>query len=161
MKNWGLSFLPTVKFPPRLWKADSSRCHQPFTVYARHSGKNDLLTLILTLTNQSREENDIEVECVRSCDQKPYLHNEAKGGICIKIEFNPQKNISPLQHGRRFIVYSFNMAAVTSCEHSIKTKHKWSQQHQKCNCVLCRWQLSLQSFSFQALWKSLLLNKPV
>ena len=54
-----------------------------------------------------------------SCDQKPYLHNETKGGICIKIEFNPRKNISLLQHGRRFFVYSFNMAAVTSCEHNL------------------------------------------
>ena len=24
------------------------------------------------------------IECVRSCDQKPYLHNETVGGICIK-----------------------------------------------------------------------------
>ena len=59
------------------------------------------------------------MECVRSCDQKPYLHNETKGGICIKIEFNPQKKIALFQHGRRFFVYSSNMPAVTSCEHSI------------------------------------------
>ena len=39
------------------------------------------------------------IECVRSCDQRPYLHNETKRGICIKIEFNPQKNISLLQDG--------------------------------------------------------------
>ena len=58
------------------------------------------------------------IECVRSCDQKPYLHNETKGGICIKIELNPQKNIS-LQHGRCFFVYTFNMAALTSCEHTL------------------------------------------
>ena len=31
----------------------------------------------------------INIECVRSYDQRPYLHNETKGGICIKIEFNP------------------------------------------------------------------------
>ena len=42
----------------------------------------------------------------------------AKWGICIKIEFNPQKNISLLQYGRRFFVYSYNMVAVTSCEHT-------------------------------------------
>ena len=60
------------------------------------------------------------IECVRSCDQKPYLHNETKGVICIKIQFNPQKNISLLQDGRRFFVYSSNMAAVTSCEHTLK-----------------------------------------
>ena len=59
------------------------------------------------------------IECVRSCDQKPYLHNKTKGGICIKIEFTPQKNISVLQHGRRFFVYSSNMAAVTSSEHTL------------------------------------------
>ena len=59
------------------------------------------------------------IECVRSCDQKPYLHNETKGGICKEIEFNPQKSISLLQHGRRFFVYSSNMAAVTSCEHTL------------------------------------------
>ena len=58
--------------------------------------------------------------CVRSCDQKSYLHNETKGvtRICIKIEFNPQKNIL-LQDGRRFFVYSSIMAAVTSCEHTL------------------------------------------
>ena len=52
-----------------------------------------------------------DIECVRSCDQKPYLHNERKGGICIKI-------VSLLQDGRPFFVYSSNMAAVTSCEHT-------------------------------------------
>ena len=50
-------------------------------------------------------------------DQKPYLHNET--GICMIIEFNPQKNISLLQDGRRFFAYSSNMAAVTSCEHTL------------------------------------------
>ena len=25
----------------------------------------------------------LQIECVRSCDQKPYLHNETNGGICI------------------------------------------------------------------------------
>ena len=59
------------------------------------------------------------VECVRSCDQKLYLHNETKGRFCIKIEFNPQKNISLLQHGRCFFVYSTNVTAVTSCEHTL------------------------------------------
>ena len=58
-------------------------------------------------------------ECVRSCDQKPYLHNETKGGICIQIEFNPQKNISLLQDGCRFFVYSSNMAPVMSYEHTL------------------------------------------
>ena len=29
-----------------------------------------------------------------------FSHNETQGGICIKIEFNHQKNISLLQHGR-------------------------------------------------------------
>ena len=61
----------------------------------------------------------LRIVCVRSCDQKPYLHNETKGVICIKIEFNPQKNISLLKDGRRFVVYSSNMAAVTSCEHTL------------------------------------------
>ena len=63
-----------------------------------------------------------QTECVRSYDQKPYLHNETKGGICIKIEFNPQKNISLLQDGRRFFVYSADMAAVTSCEDTLYKK---------------------------------------
>ena len=58
-------------------------------------------------------------ECVRSCDQKAYLHNETKGWICIKIEFNSRKNISLLQHGRRSFVYSSNMVPVTSCEHTL------------------------------------------
>ena len=30
----------------------------------------------------------MNIECVRSCDQKPYLHNERKGGICLKLEFH-------------------------------------------------------------------------
>ena len=37
----------------------------------------------------------------------------------MKIEFNPQKNFSLLQYGRRFFVYSSSMAAVTSCEHTL------------------------------------------
>ena len=60
------------------------------------------------------------------------LHNETKGGICIKIEFNPQKNISLLQHARRFcfFVYSSNMAAVTSCEHTSQLRaHERSSDH--------------------------------
>ena len=56
------------------------------------------------------------IECVGSCDQEPYLHNETKGG---KLEFNPQKNISLPQDGRRFFVFSSNMAAVTSFEHTL------------------------------------------
>ena len=64
---------------------------------------------------------EVQVECVRPCDQKSYLHNETKGGICIKIDFYAKKNISLLQHGRCFFVYSSNMAAVTSCEHTIIT----------------------------------------
>ena len=61
----------------------------------------------------------VVIECVRSCDQKPYLQYETKGGICIKIEFNSQKNILLLQYGHRFFVYSSNMAAVTSCKHTL------------------------------------------
>ena len=37
----------------------------------------------------------------------------------IQIEFNPQKNISLLQHGRRSFVYSSNMVAVMLCEHTL------------------------------------------
>ena len=33
------------------------------------------------------------IECVRSCDQKPYLHNETKGGICIKWNLIPKRII--------------------------------------------------------------------
>jgi len=61
----------------------------------------------------------VEIECVCSCDQKPYFHNETKGGICIKTEFKPQKNIPLLHKSRRFFIYSSNMAAVTSCEHTL------------------------------------------
>ena len=59
--------------------------------------------------------NCLFLECVRARDQKPwYLCYETKGGICIKIEFNPQK-----KHGRRFFVYSSNVAAVTSSKHML------------------------------------------
>ena len=68
-----------------------------------------------------RSNYNVPIECVRSCDQKSYLHNETKGGICIKTEFNPHKNISLIQTGRRFFVYSSNMAAVTSCEPTLYT----------------------------------------
>ena len=37
--------------------------------------------------------------------------------------FDPQKNISLLQHGRRFFVYSSNMAAVTLCEYTLLLKN--------------------------------------
>ena len=66
------------------------------------------------------------LQCVRSCDQKPYLHNKTKGGICIKVEFNSQKNISVLQDGRRPFVYSFNMATMTSCEHTLLVNNELS-----------------------------------
>ena len=74
--------------------------------------------IFLEMALETESCNEV-TECVCSCDPKPYLHNETKGGICIKIEFNPQKNISLLQHGRCFFVYSSNMAAVTSCEHTL------------------------------------------
>ena len=52
------------------------------------------------LVTKSGCENDllpeVEIECVCSCDKKPYFHNETKGCISIKIEFDPQKNISLL-----------------------------------------------------------------
>ena len=69
--------------------------------------------------NSSLYKLECLIKCVRSCDLKPYLHNKTKRWICIKIEFNPQKNISLLQDGRRFFVYSSNMAAMTSCEHTL------------------------------------------
>ena len=76
------------------------------------------------------------IESVRSCDQKPYMHNAANGGICIKIEVTPQKNISLLQDGCRFSVYYSNMAAVTSCEHTL---HQMMYVHlaevDECNSV--------------------------
>ena len=64
-------------------------------ISGKYSGKSRYL-LTVTLERYG-------IECVRSCDQKPYLYNETKGGICIKIEFNPQKNISLLQDGRRSV----------------------------------------------------------
>ena len=81
---------------------------------------DDKTEFVIIATKQQLVKTHIStIECVHSCDQKPYLHNETKGGICIKIEFNPQKNVSLLQHGRRFFVYSSNMAAVTSFEHTL------------------------------------------
>ena len=47
------------------------------------------------------------------------MHNETTEGICIKIEFHSQKNISLLQDGRRLFVNSSNMAAVTSYENTL------------------------------------------
>ena len=64
------------------------------------------------------------------------MHNAANGGICIKIEVTPQKNISLLQDGCRFSVYSSNMAVVTSCEHTL---HQMMYVHlaevDECNLV--------------------------
>ena len=47
--------------------------------------------------------------CLLMWPEAIFAKNETKGGICIKIEFNPQKNISLLQHGRRFFSYSSNI----------------------------------------------------
>ena len=33
------------------------------------------------------------IKCVCSCDQKPYLHNETKRRICIKIEGKTTKAV--------------------------------------------------------------------
>ena len=87
----------------------------------------EFIILILVFSAQKKKKqlhlNQLVIECVCSRDQKPYLHNETKGEICIKIEFNPQKSISLLQHGRRFFVYFSNMAAVTSWEHTLLDQH--------------------------------------
>ena len=61
------------------------------------------------------------IECVWSCDQKPYLHNETKGNIVY-----PQKNISLLQDGRRLFVYSSNMAAVSTLYSNVSLANLWS-----------------------------------
>ena len=47
------------------------------------------------------------------------IMKQLKGGICVIVEFNPQKNISLLKHGCRFLVDSSNMVDVTSCEHTL------------------------------------------
>ena len=47
------------------------------------------------------------------------IMKQLKGGICVIVEFNPQKNISLLKHGCRFLVDSSNMVAMTSCEHTL------------------------------------------
>ena len=41
-------------------------------------------------------------------------------------ELNSQKNISLLQDGRRSFVYSSNMAAMTSCEHTLLLNNELS-----------------------------------
>ena len=46
------------------------------------------------------------------------MRHETKRVISIKVEFNPQKNISLHQDGSRFFVYSSNISAVTSSEHT-------------------------------------------
>ena len=53
--------------------------------------------------------NYLSIECVRSCEQRPYLVNETKGWICIRIEFNSQKNISLLQHGRHDVMWTHSI----------------------------------------------------
>ena len=73
----------------------------------------------LTQENQSVIDLLYSVFAHVTRSQKTYLHNETQGGICIKIEFSPQKNISLLQHGRRCFVYYSNMAALTPCEHTL------------------------------------------
>ena len=67
-------------------------------VTVRALGRCITLWIVSTCLHTSRS----RIECVRSCDQKLYLHNETKGGICIEIEFNPQR-----------LFGSFNMAAVS------------------------------------------------
>ena len=76
------------------------------------------------------------IECVRSCDQKKYLHNEKKRGICINQSLIPKRIFHSFQmvvsfaavfrdvtqHSPErnfFFVYFSNMAAVTLCEHTL------------------------------------------
>ena len=111
----------TAKNLPWILKIMTKQRVQPPSVHFQYS---DIMIFIVCHNRHHKVfcfscHKIVTMECVCSCDQKPYLHNETKGGICIKIEFNPQKNISLLQHGRRFFVYSSNMAAVTSCEHPL------------------------------------------
>ena len=55
--------------------------------------------------------------------------------------FQAAKNISLLQHGRRFFVYSSNIAAVTSCEHNLLSlrDHKCTtQKHRGDTFGICK-----------------------
>ena len=50
------------------------------------------------------------IECVRSCDQQPYLFIKTKENFFIKKEFNSHRIYILLQYGRLNIVCSSNMA---------------------------------------------------
>ena len=51
------------------------------------------------------------------------MHTKTKGRICIKMEFNSQKNISLLQHGRCFFVSLLqNGRCDVMWKHSIRAK---------------------------------------
>ena len=45
-----------------------------------------------------------------------------KESVCIRKEFNSYRTGLGHQHGRRFIVWNTNMAAVTSCENTLYPK---------------------------------------
>ena len=44
------------------------------------------------------------IECVRSCDQQPYLFIETKESICIKKEFDSHRVTLLLQYGGLLII---------------------------------------------------------
>ena len=62
------------------------------------------------------------IECFHSRGQHLCKFNETRESVSIKKEFNSHRIGLGHQHGRRFIVWDTNMAAVTSCENTLLCK---------------------------------------
>ena len=63
----------------------------------------------------------LNIERFHSRGQHLWKFTGTKGSVCIRKEFNSHRICFEHQHGRRFIVWDTNMAAVTSCENVLFT----------------------------------------
>ena len=62
------------------------------------------------------------MQCVRSCNQKPCLHNETKGGVCRKIELIPKR----IFHSSKMAAVSLHDRRDVVWTHSIGEEEQWT-----------------------------------
>ena len=63
--------------------------------------------------------NTFSIECFHSRGQHLCKFIGTRESVCIRKEFKSHRIGLGHQHGRRFIVWDTNMAAVTSCENTL------------------------------------------
>ena len=132
-----LLFLLQVKFEdvqcmyPGLYKAQVTVGDQTFgpkkSSTKKMARKFVAIVALKTLMNWEPAEGMLfslmlqPIECFYSRGQHLCKFIGTRESVCIRKEFNSHRIGLGHQHGRRFIVWDSNMAAVTSCENTLWT----------------------------------------